>query len=1171
MSTTIESLELELKSNSQSAASGIDALSASLEKLRQVTKGGLGLSSLVKNITALSAATNGISSTSVNNLSGLAKAIQTLKGVKLSSTISTQIASIGNSIKGLATVNMGDANTKIRELVTALAPLSTMPKQNISSTLSQLKKIPDIFNTLNGVDMNAFSQKIQELVTALKPLADEMDKIAAGFSAFPSKIQKLIASTNKWSLSNNTASGSYINLYAKLKMAYGTAKQVASVIASLTSKMTSYYETINLFSVSMGQYAVEAKKYVDTVSELMGIDPKEWMSFQGTIMTLATGFGIASDRAYIMSQQLTQLSYDIASFREIGIEDAMLKVQSGFAGELEPLRAIGYDLSQARLEAIAFSLGIDKSVSSMTQAEKAQLRYYAIMTQVTTAQGDMARTLDSPANQLRIFKAQVEQAGRAIGSIFIPILNKMLPYAIAFTKVIREIASSIAALFGFEMPEVDYSELDSVGNVAGDLDDATESAKKLKKYMMGFDELNVIDPTSGSGDGSGGFDFELPTYNFIGDATESRVATIVDEMKEWLGITDDITSWADLLNTRFGDILRVAGLIGAEILAWKVTKGFIDTLTAIKLLLANPTYAIAIGATLTLTGFAISFIGMKDAIRDGLDGFNFAEIVGNALLGAGGAAALGVGIGKWLVSAFSGSAVTKALTTAAINLFGINGPVTAGAVSAAGGAIAAGVAGIVAGIPMFITGIYDAIKHGIDWLSATLVGVGATAAGAGIGVIIGACGGPIGAGIGALIGLAVGAVTDLVILIVQKWDEISTFFVDMWGKVCEFLAPIGEWFDENVIQPVCEFFKGLWEDVSGFFKGLWEDICEIWDTVSTWFDENVIQPVCEFFEGAALRIGQFLEGCWLIIRAVWEIASTWFDETVVQPVVENFEWCKEQVTEKFTKAKEFVIEKWNDLSTWFDETVVQPVVSNFKFCKDEITKFFTEAKEFVIEKWNDLSTWFSEIVIDPVSEAFRTACENIGNFFSNLWSGIKTGVAAAMNVVIGSIETALNWVIGGINKLIKGFNDLVQWAADILGEDWGGVSLINEVELKRIKISSEESGTGNFRIDRLSKFANGGFPVTGEMFIAREAGPEMVGSIGNRTAVANNDQIVAGIASGVAEANGEQNALLAEQNALLRAILEKNTGVYLDGRAITNSVEKYQRERGRVLVTGGVL
>jgi hypothetical protein len=128
-----------------------------------------------------------------------------------------------------------------------------------------------------------------------------------------------------------------------------------------------------------------------------------------------------------MSKNLTQLGYDISSFFNISYEDAMQKLQSGVSGELEPLRRLGYDLSQARLQAVALSLGIDRSVNSMTQAEKAQLRYYAIMTQVTTAQGDMARTLEAPANQLRILKAQATQAARALGNVFIPALNAILP------------------------------------------------------------------------------------------------------------------------------------------------------------------------------------------------------------------------------------------------------------------------------------------------------------------------------------------------------------------------------------------------------------------------------------------------------------------------------------------------------------------------------------------------------------------------------------------------------------------------------------------------------------------------------------------------------------------------------------------------------------------------
>ena len=188
---------------------------------------------------------------------------------------------------------------------------------------------------------------------------------------------------------------------------------------------------------------------------------------------------------------------------------------------------------------------------------------------------------------------------------------------------------------------------------------------------------------------------------------------------------------------------------------------------------------------------------------------------------------------------------------------------------------------------------------------------------------------------------------------------------------------------------------------------------------------------------------------------------------------------------------------------------------------------------------------------------FKKVCDAIAGFFSKLWLGIRQGVAGAMNGVIGVIESALNWVISGINGLVGGFNKVVQWAANVLGADWGGLTLVQEVRFNRIAVPT---------------YADGGFPESGQAFIARENGiPEMVGTIGRRTAVANNEQIVESVASGLAEANSEQNALLREQNSLLRALLEKDSGVYLDGRALSESVNKYKREQGRAIIAGGVL
>ena len=907
-------------------------------------------------------------------------------------------------------------------------------------------------------DSKKATASIDALIASLDKLKDATKGIGlGGFSVLANKVSK---STDKMSASNKKSSDSFINLAAKVTVAYMAVRKIGFAIYSTIEKSMDFTENMNLFSVSMGEYAESAYEYAEKVSGAMGIDTSEWIRAQGVFMTLSTGFGVAGDRANKMSQNLTQLGYDLSSFFNISTEDAMQKLQSGLSGELEPLRRLGYDLSQAKLEATAFELGIEKSVSAMTQAEKAQLRYYAIMTQVTRAQGDMGRTLDDPANQVRVFKAQLSMAAREIGNIFIPSLNAILPYATAVAKVIGLIGKTLAGLFGHKSEGVTESTLAVVENtdtVTENLSDAQAEAKKLKSYMMGIDELNVINPNEGSSseDTSAGFEFELPEYDFLDGLVESKVATIVEEMKEWLGLTEEVDTWSELLETRLGRILKTVGLIGTGIAAWKVTTGFIDSIKLISTLLSKPSYAIAIGLTLTISGLTFSFDAMKDAIKNGLEGFNFAEIIGGALLGAGGAAIFGSSLATWIETAFSCSAIDLIITQAGINL-GV------GTVGAAGAALAAGAVGIVAGIPMLIVGIYDAITSELDWLNSALVAGGATAAGAGIGVIVGACGGPLTAGIGALIGLAIGAVTDLVILVVQNWDVISEFFVNMWEKICGIFDTFAKWFYDTVIYEKCA------EIVTGVGKAIW----------------SIVEKLGEIFS-------KIVE----IFVALGKAAYTY----IIEPIVDFIVDLAKMVYDKAIKPiKNFFVA----IGEWVYDSIIKPIVDKIVWLKDEAVKLFESIGTTVV------------------------------NFVSDVFKSIINGILAAIEGTINGFIRMLNGAISVIN-------------------------MIPGVSITKVTLLS------------IPRLAEGGFPDAGQMFIAREAGPEMVGSIGRRTAVANNDQIVDGIASGVSEANSEQNYLLREQNDILRALLEKDSGVYLDGRSLTKSVERYQRERGRQLVTGG--
>lgn len=595
MSTTIESLELEVQSSSTSAISGIDALSASLSKLKNAVKGGVGLTSLTNQLTGLNAALQGIDSSSAGKLDTLSNSLSKLSGmgnIKISSSIANQITNLGIAATSLNGVDFAG----ISRLASSLQPLLSLGKSNLGSFINQLNKLPQVAKTLQSMNMAQFASQIQQLSNALAPLANQLNTVSTAFSRLPANMRSTVSATKSLTTANNTAGMSYANLWAKCRMAMNVVKTGARTIATWITQSNSYIENMNLFTASMGEYAAEAQKYAEQVGNIMGIDPGEWMRNQGIFMTITKGFGVASDKAYIMSKNLTQLGYDLSSFFNISFEDSMQKLSSGISGELEPLRRLGYDLSVARLQQEAYKLGIDKSVSSMTQAEKSQLRYYAIMTQVTTAQGDMARTLNAPANQLRILQAQVTQVARALGNVFIPVLNIVLPYLIAFAKVLRMVINLIGKFVGFTLPEIDYSSIsagsDAVGDLADSEGDATKAAKKLKNALLGIDELNIISPNddSSSGGGSGiatGSDlgFELPEYDFLDNAINQQVDELVKKFKEWVGLTDDIDTWAEFFHTKLGRILELVTGIGAAFLAWKVSKGlikFIDTLSNFK-------------------------------------------------------------------------------------------------------------------------------------------------------------------------------------------------------------------------------------------------------------------------------------------------------------------------------------------------------------------------------------------------------------------------------------------------------------------------------------------------------------------------------------------------------------------------------------------------------------
>lgn len=1094
----IQGLEFQIVNDSTQAVTGLQNLINTLNRLKTATNGGAtGLSKTAQGIRELSNSLKGLNSGDVSQkitrLTNALTALSQVGNVKISSSIANQLTAINTALAGLKWTD-GD---KLTSLANGLRPLSELGKANMTTFINQLGKLPKVIEDLEAADIDKFTQQMTDLAAAMKPFADEMQKVSNGFSAFPSKIQKLITSTEKYNASARkatTTTGKFTSGLKALNVAAVaiTFRKIGHFIAQAVTESNKYQEDLNLFTVALGQYAAEAQNYAEKVSDVMGIDPAQWLRNQGVFNTLLTGFGDTAERAQLMSQNLTQLGYDISSFFNISIEDAMQKLQSGISGELEPLRRLGYDLSQARLEQTALNLGIKESVANMTQAEKAELRYYAIMTQVTTAQGDMARTLEAPANQLRILQAQLTQAARAIGNIFIPALNAILPYAIAVVQVIREIANALANLAGFKLTEVDYSGVNSAavgaGSLADNLDDAAGAAKKLKQYTAGFDELNVFAPNTGSGSGAGaggagGFDFDLPTYDFLGDAVQTRIGEIMKMIEDTLA---EITTIVSGFMLAVGAILVVTGvniplgvgLMAAGAVGLAATVGLNWTAMSSELASTLALITGVVGGFLLALGAIMAFSGANLPL-------------GIALMALGGASLVSAAVINWHNS-------DRHLTDALTTLTGV----LAGASLAVGAMLAFTGVATGLGIALMAVGAVTLVSAAaLNWnsipdaLASPLSRVGLLVSGAtlALGAILAFSGCmPLGIAL-----MAIGA-TSLVSVMALNWnglsDEIQNVIAIITTVVSVAFLAIGAalaFSGANIPLGLALLAAGAVTMGTAIMPN-WNDLS---DNV-----QQKISMITTVVGGALLAVGAILAlsgvalplGLGLMAAGALSLGA-----------VATLNW-------------DFVVNS------------IKKVVS-------VITGILSGA-----------------LIVLGVLLCLSGAGVGLG--LAVLAAGLSLSYAAWTlddNPITRFVRQMANSIIGLVNGVIDAINDMFH--IQFNGLSVMSITLIPAFDIRLVDIP------------HIPFFEDGGFPNEGQLFIAREAGAEMVGAMGRRTAVANNDQIVEGISAGVSVAN---DGVIAAIYALLNVVEEKDMSVVIGDNEIGHSYDRYKEKRGRQVSTG---
>nr|DAJ70517.1 MAG TPA: minor tail protein [Caudoviricetes sp.] len=628
----ITSLSVEISAESQGAELNIDKLTTAISNLR--TKGSVGkvctsLDKLSSSIAALKQASAGISGLDkvTNFLNGISS-VNTTAGVKGVNSVVNAIKKIPNAVSALNGVDFYSMSGSITQLTNALAPLSILDISGLKSLGSAFKAIgtvPDLTDKLKAADLDSFASSCQKISAALDPLASQLDKVGNAFAKLPPQLSKVVTQANRVTAANERQKKSYMSLSGQMNSFMRnmaklvSLKAIATYLGNAAEKFNSYYEAANLFGVSMKGLTGEASTFINKMETLLGIDPTEAMNNMATIQGLTTSFGMASDKAYVLSKNLTQLGYDLASLKNIPVAESFTKIQAAISGELEPIRRLGVDISNARLQQELYALGITTSISKLSQADKAILRYIAIMKQTTDAQGDFARTLSSPANMIRILQAQLTSLARAVGSLLYPSLKSILPPLIAAVELVKELVTGIASLMGVKVEFPDFSNAsDAVGGVTDAMDNTTKAtgkaAKAFKNYIMGFDELNVIkkDKSSSKNSGSGAAGNILGDVDLSGyDMFKNYVGSSVDEIKAKLekllplvfGIASGFATWAisNAVLTALEKIKGEGSLIETVLKLWK-----------------NPIMAAAVAVGIIVARF-VSLYQNSEKFRKGLE------------------------------------------------------------------------------------------------------------------------------------------------------------------------------------------------------------------------------------------------------------------------------------------------------------------------------------------------------------------------------------------------------------------------------------------------------------------------------------------------------------------------------------------------------------------------
>ena len=1108
MGVTIDSIQIEIESNSASATQGLDNFAKSLEALKKTGK----VTTVVKNLNALSTAIKGFSSASGAStaLGTLATAIEKLRSAGSIASQANNLTKLQTSLKALETVNIGNVAPKIKELADSLKPLSDVKSGGFGTLINSLAKLDQVTKSLDDEVIGAFTAKIALLNEKLAPFAEKMGTIKSAFNAINKEARSAKSGVDDFSEGIDASS---LNLASFIEIARTVIDTIRNVIEGFKKVLAESIEWDGIsarFGRGFGAQAQETYAWIQRLNEEMGINIQQFMKYSSVYATMLTGFGVANEDAGKMALGYTELTYDIwAGYNDIykTFDEAAEAVKSAIAGEVEPVRRAGFTIIESTLEQTAANHGLEISLANATEAQKSYLRYLTLVDQAHAQGlvGTYAKELNTAEGLTRTLAQQMKSLSQAFGSLFLPILVRILPYIQAFVELLTEAVHWIASLFGIEIQAVDFSGYEvgtkaldqvanSAGNAANTLNDATKAAKDLKKATIGIDELNVISPSSaaggsgsGSGVGSGGTGFDDLDINSlwdesIFDSIQTDVDSIKEKLKGWLPVISAIAAGFTGLRLikLFKDIKKITG--GAA----PLKKFFGD-----------------VGAFFSL-------------VKEG-------------------------GWISTLAAAFPkiSTAISGAATAVGSFVAGISAPVW--------GTIAAVIAGIVS-VVYFLYKNWDevtaAVKRFFDEnISPKLEKIGEHFE---------------------KIKEVLKPIADAFAPII---DAVTNFFklrlkfeLESLGKLLEIIggilfSVIGAGvaycvsvfasFIENVVQVisgVVQQFGGLFDMLMGIMTLDGERFKEGW--------RKLVSGIGDVFGGL---IGLVVDPVVEIYHTVIDWFTALWDELVGHSIVPDtinaiVKWFTSLPSKIFGSVEKFttgIVDKfkgmWSKLVGWWNgKTKLKEYTPSIGSIYDKLKSRWDSARTWWNSKKSKLNEYTPSIgsIYDKLSARWKNA--------RDWWNGKKAGLKT-YTPSIGSIT----------DKLKSAWNSAKSW--------WNkNVKLSTKLNIQvptiKVKWDTASAFGKSFKYPKgfsLKFAANGGIFDQGSLIWAGERGPEIMANAGGgKTGVMNVQQMYEAMYDAV------YSATIAANRSSGGSDGSRVTKLYLDGREITSAVEKTQHERG---------